>query len=873
MSLILAKDNGTTLSKHIDDIENNFNSLLKNENIKFLISDELKKCIEYSIYLHDLGKVLPYFQIRYVKNRDYEPFDININIYHSLFSVLLIHQDTLKGIVGVNNVKFILSAVAYHHWKETLERLLRFGSDIFADFKDKFSDDFITQMENNLREELKSIPNIVNLIHFNKDMITGLGNGISFTDYVIPPYQLYWMPKRMELNEEEKKKWILISGFLQRCDHFASFCEEEEKNYEIEIQNIDSKDINKNIEKKIKGKFSENTKNNLNFNFWQKEKLNKIDKENIILIAPTGCGKTEFAFLWSYGKKFFYTLPLRAAVEQIYERAKIVFSENKTAILHSDADVYLLGDNDNTEKLKTYEVARQLSYPAIIATGDQFFPYGLRPPGYERIYATFAYSRLIIDEVQAYDPKAVAIIVKFIEDITRLGGKFLLMTATLPEYIKKEIENRIGSEIFAEINLYNENIEKYTTCIKHKLAFYLITKSTQDKKTKFNIPNDIIDEIIAYVSNKRVLIILNTIRQAQEVYDRIVQKIKNTNFNDENIILFHSQFTLDEKNEKIKKIEDLFKNPKPEDETEGKILIATQVVEASLDLDADILYTEIAPMDALVQRMGRVLRRYKEGFALPDNIGPNVHVLVFEDGYESGNGKVYDKELIEKTLLIFNHFNDRITIKDVIKEYYNKNNLFAFDRLKIFGMIHSNKNKSKTNSSKESSHGELTIELSEYNKYDLVKKLYEILDPDGKYLTNFYTTLDILDAGFMSDRKEEAQRIFREIFNVSVIEENKEKEFKDAINQFLKKELFNYTLFKKEIIGHFVIQIPYYRFETLKRGTAVDWITSCNIQDKSKLDKILKWANNIYIIASQSNKNINKIANVDEYTIGTSKII
>ena len=72
--------------------------------------------------------------------------------------------------------------------------------------------------------------------------------------------------------------------------------------------------------------------------------------------------------------------------------------------------------------MRIYELAKNLSYPAIVSTGDQFFPYALRPPAYEKIFAKFSYSRLIIDEVQAYDPKAAAIVVKFIEHIVQMGG-------------------------------------------------------------------------------------------------------------------------------------------------------------------------------------------------------------------------------------------------------------------------------------------------------------------------------------------------------------------------------------------------------------------------------------------------------------------
>lgn len=685
------------------------------------------------------------------------------------------------------------------------------------------------------------------ILQLNKDMLQGLANGLSFSDYVIPPYQLYWLPKRLEIDEEGKKEWIHISGFLQRCDHYASYCEEEKSSIDnIEIKNIDNTKILDNIKIKI----------STNNSIWQEEKLKDNNyKNNLILIAPTGSGKTEFAFLWSGGEKFFYTLPLRAAVEQIYDRATKIFGEDKVGLLHSDADVYLLGDDYNYERLKVYEVAKQLSYPVIVSTGDQFFPYGLRPPGYERIYATFSYSRLVIDEIQAYDPRATAIIVKFIEDIYRLGGKFLLMTATLPEYVKKEIEERIKSnnqKNFNELNLYEEEKQKYEKLKKHKLAFNIIDNKKQANKTDFTIPEDIIKQIISNAKEKRVLVILNTVKQAKDVYDKIKEKNNENNnpqskIKDENIILFHSQFTLNEKQKIKDKIEDKFKNPKAPNDNEGKILIATQVVEAAIDIDTDILYTEICPMDALVQRMGRVLRRYKKNFDLDkqngtSEVSPNIYVLVFKEGYESGNGRVYESELIEKTLIL-------------LKDEGNDTNWQAY-----YDNLNTEKEKlKKKDDTIPDDNSEIL--MSEYCKYDLVKKLYEILNPNGKYLSKFYETLSLLDAGFMSDRREEAQRMFREIMNANVIDVSKEEEFKNKVNSLINNN-FNYTLFKKDIIAEFVVLIPYWKLDKIKKGAVTQWLdeveNSNEIKNnnpdlkKKKLKKLKEWCSDIFIVDLKS---------------------
>jgi len=150
---------------------------------------------------------------------------------------------------------------------------------------------------------------------------------------------------------------------------------------------------------------------------------------------------------------------------------KKYLENDNVGLLHSDADLKIFEQSYSdhlkydTESFRTYELSHQLSLPAIISTGDQFFPYALRPPLYERIFAKFAYSRLVIDEIQAYDPKSAAIIVKFIQHIYNMGGKFLLMTATLPEFIKNEIDKRTDNNDYITIDLFNtyDNLSSFQT--------------------------------------------------------------------------------------------------------------------------------------------------------------------------------------------------------------------------------------------------------------------------------------------------------------------------------------------------------------------------------------------------------------------------
>ncbi|MEO0225068.1 MAG: CRISPR-associated endonuclease Cas3'', partial [candidate division WOR-3 bacterium] len=195
--------------------------------------------------------VIPKFQIEKLRNKNYEPFDIIYEIPHSLFSVFWIDEEKIKEILNDEKIiKFIISAVAYHHWRESFDDYIRTNED-FKKFAKKVLDEWKDKFEEKLRNEFGNLNindtdifELIKNIALNEKRLKKILNNFSFYRIAIPPYKFDYQILRETLSQsfEDQKKWILISGFLQRCDHFASFCEEEGESLDkIEINQPDFK--------------------------------------------------------------------------------------------------------------------------------------------------------------------------------------------------------------------------------------------------------------------------------------------------------------------------------------------------------------------------------------------------------------------------------------------------------------------------------------------------------------------------------------------------------------------------------------------------------------------------------------------------------
>lgn len=507
------------------------------------VDERLWNLLEIACVYHDIGKVYTPFQNiileKLGKEKLYTKFDYE-SIKHEQLSPMFIPTDDLN----YTEKKLIYQAIYYHH--------CRVHKKVNSNLVEKIIKEDILPRYDNIRNEIK---------YKLKDDLN-----CNYLGYVFG---------RNKINEESEVyiKYCLLKGLLHRLDHSSS--------------------ADVLVENKTEQSLGECTENSLKFKGYNgKNELQKFCKDNIsnniLVIGSTGIGKTEAATIWSDIGKTFFTLPIRTSINAIYDRIKFDIGYKDVGLLHSSAIDYL-EENEDKFDYHLYEQTKNLGNRVIVCTIDQIFPFIFRYNGYEKIYATLAFSKVIIDEIQAYSPEITAIILKGIKMINDIGGKFMIMTATLPRIYKDELEKMGIKFKFGEF---------LKPIMRHKLS---INDNSLD--------NDI-ENIINKSSSSKVLVILNRIDKANELYLKIKEK------NVENVNVLHSRFIKNDRSNKENSIINFSKNR----EKTG-IWITTQIVEASLDIDFDYLFTEMSTLDSLFQRCGRCYRSRKY-----EKNEPNIYV-------------------------------------------------------------------------------------------------------------------------------------------------------------------------------------------------------------------------------------------------------
>lgn len=453
------------------------------------------------------------------------------------------------------------------------------------------------------------------------------------------------------LNDKQKQYAVLLKGLLHKCDYSASANIPCEKKNDFLLESI---------EDWRSGKFQYNT---------LQEFCIANRNENIMVTAPTGMGKTEAGLLWCGDNKCFFVLPLKTAINAMYGRikelAKDVEAEDvyksRVALVHSDMKSYYLkdaNDKDTDYDFDYEELSRQFCLPVTVCTPDQIFDFVLKYPGYEYKLAISSYSKFIIDEIQMYSPDILAAIIYAIKMIHIMGGKVAVLTATLPPFVKEELLKNIGDDVqladFSSEGILRHNVKVFDDKLKTDDVIPIVNETNSDKVKKY-------------------LVVCNTVKTANRIY----RELSESNI-DAEINLFHANFIKKDRMKKEKEIM-VASEKKLNEMNKPEIWISTSVVEASLDIDFDILITELSDLFSLFQRFGRTNRKGKKDFSnyncyvfteLQDRadsfIDKDIHNLS-KDAIVTVDGVLTEQEknsLIEKYLSV-----EKVQDTDYYKDY------------------------------------------------------------------------------------------------------------------------------------------------------------------------------------------------------------
>jgi CRISPR-associated endonuclease/helicase Cas3 len=365
------------------------------------------------------------------------------------------------------------------------------------------------------------------------------------------------------------------------------------------------------------------------------QKFTETNSGSYIIQSPTGSGKTEAALLWSQNNKgkLLYLLPTMNTTNKIYNRLCRVFPREYVGLLHSTSDLFLINSDssvyDQNDFSKFY--SKTFNMPIMVSTIDQllFSMYNINR--WDSITFNSLISNIVLDEVHAYDPRSLGLMIEFLNNISIFNPNILIMSATIPDslksFIKENCKIKFSEKEFIVKREYESRIEVFEEDILNCIPVI-----------KQNLNYD------------KILLIVNTIKTARVLYDTLM---KDPSINKE-ILLFHSQFTFEHKQMKSDKLES--------DNAHNIIAICTQIVEVSLDINFDFLLTEAAPPDALIQRFGRV-NRY----------GKNQKSKIFIYRWTDNSEYVYDRKYMEKSYAYFKNI-ETLTdenVKEIINETYN----------------------------------------------------------------------------------------------------------------------------------------------------------------------------------------------------------
>jgi len=367
-----------------------------------------------------------------------------------------------------------------------------------------------------------------------------------------------------------------------------------------------------------------------------------------ILKAPTGSGKTLAALLWAARNqtengRFFYVLPYTASINAMTDRLKLIFErriteangdahttaqQQRVGVLHHRNAAYLfrsMEEDETSAQIRNKQaqllggLAREMYHPIRVCTPHQILRFALCGRGWETGLSEFPHACFVFDEIHAFEPLLAGLTLATVRLLKSppFNARILFASATIPRFLENIIRKEIGISDANVIAPDPNNELDRVVCDKVRHRVEVRAGSL------LNNLDEIADEIEA--SSESALIVCNHVATSQQVWKYLHEE---RGFDD--VMLLHARFNGEDRNRIERRITS---------EDQPAVLVATQAVEVSLDIDFDRGYTEPAPADALGQRLGRINRRGSRPHPAP--------VVIFD---EPSAGHLYDETLTIRTV-------------------------------------------------------------------------------------------------------------------------------------------------------------------------------------------------------------------------------
>lgn len=569
---------------------------------------ELLEAVSRGAYLHDVGKANHQFQYM-VRGRR---VGISQAFRHELISMMLaIEWKPLSQWIfnGCNeDVKYsALCAAAGHHLKfkdldfapkdgsgdeclvvytnhDDVKELLKKGKELFGMCAGSHTEFSVQNMELNLLDD-----------PFEKTRNWFRSNAL-----------LWWK----KIADEERKKFVaLVKSVVVGSDIIASAVLKNENPVTWFTKALSSicsvQDLCKIVENKLQG------------NPPRQFQVDVTNSTSNVTFVNAGCGtgKTVAAYMWAAQKfkekprKLFVCYPTTGTATEGYKDYPLD-ADVDSRLIHSRAEVDLerirqadpLDDSD--ESIAKYSSLSVYDVPLVVATADTVL--GLIQNNRTGLFSfpAIADAAFVFDEIHTYDRKLFGALLRFLD--TFPGLPILLMTASLQRNRLCAIEDILSKRGERLHTIHGpQDLEKALR--------YIVNSCNND------LPwSKVLD---ALKRGEKVLWVANTVERACEIAKNAENHLSSQQMGHIKPLLYHSRYKYVDRVERHRCVVDGFDREK----NDGPVLaVTTQVCEVSLDISADLLVTDVAPIPALIQRMGRLNRHLK-----PQNVIPK-HVYIID---------------------------------------------------------------------------------------------------------------------------------------------------------------------------------------------------------------------------------------------------